>query len=64
MREGGGRSVPGKGPVLHGRRSTALPLHLSSFSALTACALTQRRRRLCVPLLPQALREQGLQEDQ
>lgn len=59
-----GVSVPGQGPVLHGRRSTALPLHLSSFSAVTTCALTQRRRRLWVPLLPQALREQGLQEDQ
>lgn len=62
--EGGGGSLPGQGPALHARRSTALPLHLSSFSAATTCALTQRRWRVWVPLLPQALREQGLQEDQ
>lgn len=57
-------SLPGQGPALHGRRSTALPLHLSSLSAATSRALTQRRARVWVPLLPQALREQGLQEDQ
>lgn len=59
-----GGSLPGQGPALHARLSTALPLHLSSFSAATTCALTQRRWRVWVPLLPQALREQGLQEDQ
>lgn len=57
-------SLPGQGPALHGRRSTALPLHLSSLRAATSRALTQRRVRVWVPLVPQALREQGLQEDQ
>lgn len=63
-RQGCRGSLPGQGPALHGRRSTALPLHLSSLSAATSRALTHRRVRVWVPLLPQALREQGLQEDQ